>query len=210
MPPELSDSRWDEQQVRVRWIDARLEAVFSLHATKKLLVRVKQPVMPPVSEPSPVLGNWYGTVLFWRPQVALLVNERTLFPVLLPLAPAATLMKRIPDVLQETFEAHGVDASFIDVETAAMVDGRYAKTASRSVLGIMNEFGRLAAMYRDYRGLTDLVTLALLLSETPCGPLYQRHVSPDRELDAAIAAWSVARPVNGQYGLDSVHGTSSD
>ena len=85
-----------------------------------------------------------------------------------------------------------------DVETAAMVDGRYAKTASRSVLGIMNEFGRLAAMYRDYRGLTDLVTLALLLSETPCGPLYKRHVSPDRELDAAIAAWSVARPVDGR------------
>lgn len=30
----------------------------------------------------------------------------------------------------------------------------------------MNELGRLAAMYRAYRGLTDLVTLALLLSET--------------------------------------------
>lgn len=171
--------------------------MFSLHATKKLLARVKQPVMPPVSEPTPVLGNWYGTVLFWRPQVALLVNERTLFPVLVPLSPAATLMARFPDALQETLEAHRADASFIEAETAAMVDGRYAKTASRSVLGIMNEFSRLAAMYRDHRGLTDLVTLALLVSATPCRPLYERHVSPDRELDAAIAAWSVARPVNG-------------
>jgi hypothetical protein len=49
--------------------------VFSVHATKKLLDRAKGPVKPPVSEPMTALGNWYGTVLFWRPQVALLVNE---------------------------------------------------------------------------------------------------------------------------------------
>ena len=74
-----------------------------------------------------------------------------------------------------------------------MVDGRYAKTASRSVVGIMNEFSYLAGVYRDSRGLTDLVTLALRLSETPCGPLYQRHVSPVRELDAAVTVWSEAK-----------------
>lgn len=149
--------------------------------------------MPPVSEPKTALGNWYGTVRFWRPQVALLVNERTLFPVLMPLAPAATLMARFPDALQQTLEARGVAADFMESERAAMVEGQYAKTASRSVLGIMNEFGYLADVYRDHRGPTDLVTLALVLSETPCGPLYQRHGSPNRELDAAITAWSEAK-----------------
>ena len=43
------------QHVHVGRIDARMVAVFSLHATMKLLDRVKQPIMPPVSEPTTVL-----------------------------------------------------------------------------------------------------------------------------------------------------------
>ena len=71
--------------------------MYTIHGTKKLLDRVKQSVEAPVAEPSTLLGNWYATALFWKPQVALLVNERTLVPVLLPLAPAGQLAKRVPD-----------------------------------------------------------------------------------------------------------------
>ena len=163
--------------------------MFSLHATKKLLDRVKAQVEPVVSEPTTALGNWYGTVLFWRPQVALLVNEQTLYPVLMPLAPAATLMDRFPDALGQSLKAHGVPEDFIEGETAETSEGRYAKTESRSLLGIMNEFSYLAEAHPASRGEEDLVTLALRLSETPCGPLYKRHGSPDRELQAAVDAW---------------------
>ncbi|NHZ71204.1 MAG: hypothetical protein GWP18_06140 [Proteobacteria bacterium] len=163
--------------------------MFSIHATKKLLERVKRPVLPAVSEPAAILGNWYANVLFWKPQVALLVNERTLLPVLMPLAPAATLAERFPGAFQRVLEALGVTPAFVEVEINAMADGRYAKTANRSVIGIMNEFKYLAEAYRDYRGFDDLVALAVELSGTPCGPLYQRRVSPDRELDAVVAAW---------------------
>jgi len=103
--------------------------------------------MPPVEEPTTALGNWYGTALFWRPLVALLVNEQTLYPVLMPLAPAATLMGRFPGALRPTLGAHGVAEEFIEAETAEMMDGRYMKTANRSVLGIMNEFSYLAEAY---------------------------------------------------------------
>jgi len=82
--------------------------MFTIHATKKLLDRVPQPVMPAVSEPTTALGNWYATALFWKPQVGLLVNERTLLPVLMPLAPAATLMARFPESLRQTLDAHGI------------------------------------------------------------------------------------------------------
>ncbi|HLF60534.1 MAG TPA: hypothetical protein VI980_05110 [Acidimicrobiia bacterium] len=162
--------------------------MFSLHATKKLLDRVKAPVEPVVSEPTTALGNWYGTVLFWRPQVALLVNEQTLYPILMPLAPAAMLMDRFPGALRQILGAHGVSEEFIEAVTAEMTDGRYAKTESRSLLGIMNEFRYLAEAHPASRGV-DLVSLALRLSETPCGPLYKRHGSPDRELQAAVDAW---------------------
>lgn len=78
--------------------------MFTIHATKKLLDRVKQTVVAPVGEPSTMLGNWYATAIFWKPQVALLVNERTLLSVFMPLAPASSLAKRFPDQLAQVLE----------------------------------------------------------------------------------------------------------
>ena len=164
--------------------------MYTIHATKKLLDRLPQPVMPAVSDPTTALGNWYATALFWKPQVGLLVNERTLLPVFMPLAPAATLMERFPESLRQTLEAHEIPAEFIEFETAAMVEGRYAKTANRSVVGIMTEFSFLAEVHRANQGINDLNALAVKLSRTPCSPLYKRHTSPDRELAALIATWS--------------------
>jgi hypothetical protein len=160
--------------------------VFTVHATKKLLERVKQSVEPPVGSPQPLLESWYETVLFWRPQAVLLVNEVTLLPVLMPLAPGATLLQRFPDALQMALEAHGVDRGFIRSEIAAMNSGRFSKTANRSVLGVMNDFGYLASHYRADRRGDDLVSLAVWLARTPTGPLSQRAGSPDRELHALV------------------------
>jgi hypothetical protein len=70
--------------------------VFVVHATKKLLDRLRESAVAPVEAPTTVLGDWYATVLFWKPQVALFVNEATLLPVFMPFAPAATLIARFP------------------------------------------------------------------------------------------------------------------
>lgn len=69
-----------------------------------------------------------------------------------------------------------------------MTEHRLARTSNRSVLGIMNEFGHLSEVYRADESAVDLVEMSLWLSRAPCGPLYQRHVSPDRELAALVAA----------------------
>jgi hypothetical protein len=160
--------------------------VFVVHGTKKLLTRVGSPVQDARRGSSTALGDWYATVLFWTPQVALFVNEPTLLPVLMPLAPAATLTERFPKALSNMLTAHGVSRSFIDDEVARMDDCRLATTKNRSVVGIMNEFARLAETYRVSPAETDLITLALRLARTPCGPLYNGHISPDRELAALI------------------------
>ncbi len=52
---------------------------------------MKAPLADPVDEPTTALGNRYSTMLLWKPQMALFVNEATLMPVLLPLAPAKSL-----------------------------------------------------------------------------------------------------------------------
>jgi hypothetical protein len=160
--------------------------VFVVHATKKLLTRVGSPGQDAASRSSTALGDWYATALFWSPQVALFVNEPTLLPVLMPLAPAATLTERFPKALAGVLAAHGVSPVFIDDEVARMDDCQLATTQNRSLVGIMNEFTRLAETYRASPADPDLIPLALRLARTPCGPLYKRHVSPDRELAALL------------------------
>lgn len=54
--------------------------MFTLHCTQKLRDRIKADFVSP-SLSDTLLGNWYATAIFWKPQVALLVSERTLLPV---------------------------------------------------------------------------------------------------------------------------------
>lgn len=160
--------------------------MFVVHATKKLLDRVRAKPLPLPQESTTALGPWYATVWFWNPQIALFVNELTLLPVLIPLAPAATVVDRFPDGLRVTLGAHGIESSFIDDEIAEMSGHQMAKTANRSVVGIMNEFTFLAGHAPAPTDAADLIELSLWLARTPCSPLYKRHVSPDHELRAFV------------------------
>ena len=100
--------------------------MFTIHATQKLRDRVKAPLAEPIERPSTALGNWYATALFWKPQIALLVNEATLLPVLVPLAPAKSLAERFPQHLEAVLNALGTDLRFVADEVAATVDGRWS------------------------------------------------------------------------------------
>ena len=123
--------------------------MFTIHATKKLLDRVKAPAVGPIAEPETVLGNWYANAIFWKPHVAVFVNEKTFLPVLVPLAPASSMATRLPDALGEVLEAINVDPSFMEAERVAMEDVAYAKTTNRQVVGVMNDFILSAPYYRE-------------------------------------------------------------
>lgn len=111
-----------------------------VRATKKLLDRIGTPKLQPDEESTTWLGQWYATALFWRPQVALLVNESTLLPVLMPLAPAATLPARAGGHIAEVLAVHNVPRQLVADEVERMREYRVASTANRSVVGIMVEF----------------------------------------------------------------------
>lgn len=157
-----------------------------VRATKKLLDRVGRPTLREGEESTTALGDWYATALAWRPQVALLVNEPTLLPVLLPLAPAAILLARAGEQIAAVLAAHHVPDTIVDEERRHMRDYRVGPTANRSVVGIMNEFSYLAKAHHSQQSHPDLIDLALRLAGTPCGPLYKRHISPGRELAAYL------------------------
>ena len=158
--------------------------VLVVRATKKLLDRIRTPMLQPGEESTTWLGPWYATALFWRPQVALLVNESTLLPVLMPLAPAATLPARAGGHIAEVLAVHNVPQQLVTDEVERMREYRVASTANRSVVGVMVEFTHLANAYRDPE--PDLLNLAARLARTPCSPLYHSNVSPDRELAALV------------------------
>jgi hypothetical protein len=67
--------------------------VFVVHGTRKFVDRVGKPAAT-AADSTTALGAWYATALMWKPQPALFVNERTLLPVLLPLAPAKNVVER--------------------------------------------------------------------------------------------------------------------
>jgi len=163
--------------------------MYAVCATKKLLDRVKQRPRPEAVEPTSMSGNWYATYVGWRPQVVLLVNERTLLPVLMPLAPVATLLERFPQQLAGVLRGLAVPEEFIEQELAAMGDGVWAKTANRSVVGSMNEFAFLAEAWRDRGRTDDLMAMSLHLAEVPCSPLDKSEGFPDREVAALVRRW---------------------
>lgn len=162
--------------------------MYTLHCTKKLLDRIKDRIearsMTPALTPTTALGNWYATALFWKPQLALFVNERTLLPVLMPLAPAATVSRRFPSHLAAVLAAHEIDPAFIAHEIVAMAEVRFAKTANRSVVGIMNEFSFLAEGYREYLESPDLMMLSIKIAGTPCSPI--KYNSPAKLLKEIV------------------------
>ena len=111
-----------------------------VRGTKKLRDRVKGPPAGDDDASTTALGDWFATALFWRPQVALLVNRRTLLPVLTELAPAETLLDRVPNAIEAVLRRHRVEGGFLAAERDAMDEVRIGPTDDRSVVGVMNEF----------------------------------------------------------------------
>jgi hypothetical protein len=158
-----------------------------VHGTKRFRDRVGAGNGDVVGDEVSALSRWYATVLAWRPkQSGLFVHDTTLLPVLMPLAPAATVLTRFPARLAEILALHGIPRSTVERETAALTPQSLTTTANRSLVGILNEFTHLATAWRNPAGHDDLDDLSLRLARVPCSPLYQRHVSPDHELAALV------------------------
>lgn len=153
-----------------------------VRGTKKLRDRVKDPAADGGDVSTGVLGDWFATALFWKPQVALVVNARTFLPVFVPLAPAGKLLDRLPAEIARILALHGVDPAVIDAEREAMAEVRIAPTNDRRVVGVMNEFAFLGEHWFD----GDLTALSLRMAGTPVGPLRSGDGFPDQALAALV------------------------
>jgi hypothetical protein len=149
--------------------------VFTLRCARTLLKRMR--VHPDPLPPSATtrLGDWYANLHYTRPQQLILcVSERTLLPVLVPAKGNGPVAVRLVPALGEVLRAIGVSQTDIRSELAAMADSTISTTASRSVLGSMNDFAFMLDTHLE-RGDT-LIDAALRLADAPCSPI--RMMSP--------------------------------
>jgi hypothetical protein len=159
--------------------------VLVVRGTKKLRDRVKGALVVDAEESTTALGDWFANALFWRPQVALLVNSRTLLPVFMELAPAVTLLHRAPATIEAVLRRHGVDETFLALERNDMSEVRIGPTNNRRVVGVMNEFaGHGEWLWND--GQRDLEALSHHMSSLIIGRLDEG--SPDRALSTVMGS----------------------
>lgn len=143
-----------------------------LRCTKKLLGRLPPSEVRPVeqTESTTRFGEWTAHLFFiGRQQIVLGVNNKTLLPVLLPIAPNKTFITRFVDAAGEMLMALGIeDRKAVLAEMSAMGECIVAPTNDRRVLGTINDFGRALDFYVDGRPLPEV---ALHLAESPCSPI---------------------------------------
>lgn len=146
--------------------------MLALRATQKLLGHL--PVQPaePAGPTTTALGDWYAVPLFvGKQRYVLTASERSLLAVIVPLKEARTLVDRWRARVAERLDALGVEPEHRDRELAAMGDGVVAKTASRRILGAMNDLGRHARWMAQDEGGVYPDEIEFRLDRMPCGLL---------------------------------------
>lgn len=153
-----------------------------IHGTAAFRAKVARPPAGDATSTT-ALGAWYANIIRRRRPYVLAVNERTLLPVVMPLAPAKTFTARFPDQAVEVMTAIGAPPEFVDREREAMQEVQIAPTANRSVVGVMNDMIRWLDLW-DLGPDPDLLDLSLRLAERPSGRL--QFIAPSDELRSVV------------------------
>jgi hypothetical protein len=147
--------------------------------TKRVFERFKLPILrePPAS--TGVLGDWYVNLMnFRRARFVLCTSARTLLPIILD--GRKDFSGQFGDALGILLRALGVDDKRIAQELGAVQDVAFARTASRQILGTMNDFAYHTEFYlaRADWSSAPALRVSLELAEMPCKPI--GYESPGR------------------------------
>ena len=113
--------------------------MFTLRCTQKLLRRGLAETAAD-AQADTLLGDWYANVLITRPShLVLCVSERTLLPVVVVAKGIKYLPQRVVDAVAPVLRELRVEPSAIEAELAAMRTWHVGRTASKRVVGSLNE-----------------------------------------------------------------------
>src|SRR6266852_8855735 len=112
----------------------------TLRCTKKLLNRVPSSSTSSGVRPTNALGDWYADILFTEAAwVVICVSERSLVSVVIPARGLSSLVPRFRVAVGDLLLRLGVSNEQVRAEREEMVEIVVGPTASRSVLGSMND-----------------------------------------------------------------------
>lgn len=155
-----------------------------IHCTKKLLKELDVSLVEPYKIPSNPerLGNWYANLLrIDRRKCIIFTNEKTLYTFLIP-----KVLKGKLKNIEEEFLIHlsynlqyeGVGLEVINRVMQEYQEIGFAKTASKKVLGSMNEFMfQYQVLIMQKEGLENIRILELNkhINRTIMGALKYKH-----------------------------------
>ena len=142
-----------------------------------VLLRATQKVLRNLSPPSAVespedtaLGDWYATrVVVDRVPILIVISSRSLLALLMRAKDTRSLPDRLPDLVRVRLRRLGLPSDLIEAECQAMDPVSVAKTADRSVLGILVDFGKLLPhLLPDPWNEGDFIDVEARLGEMPC------------------------------------------
>lgn len=144
--------------------------MFTLRCTRALLKRLAANPNPSPLAPTTKLGDWYANLLYTRPQQLILcVSEKTLLPVVMAAKGPEPVEVRLTARVGEMLRAMGLAETVVAAELANMAEATISTTASRRVLGSMNDFAFMLDSHLSHGD--TLMAAALGLSEAPCSPI---------------------------------------
>ena len=142
-----------------------------LRCTQTLLKRVGPPIADPPASTT-ALGDWYAQPLaVGHQRYVLLVSERSRLPVLLPARDVKHLAAHFPAALSRVLAGLEVPEDIIARELAEAGEIVIARTASRSLLGTLNDFSHMLRWQLRDEPDPNLTMEAVRLSDTPVRPL---------------------------------------
>ena len=142
-----------------------------IRATQKLLAKLGAPATYPPSSTT-TLGDWYAKPFgVAQRRFVLLISEKSRLAVLMPGRDVSALPRNFPGALEVQLERLGVPQDAIDREVAACGDYVVAATASKSLLGTLNDYAYMAQHRLRDQPHVDLEDESFSLSHTPLSPL---------------------------------------
>lgn len=174
-----------------------LSIVFILRCTQKLLDRLNSTPDPEPAPPDTVLGDWYANLIrVGRIQVVLAVSERSLLPVVVPARDGRALVQRLSDALEQMLTTIGIGADEVTAERGAMQQWAVGKTASRRILGSLNDLAFQLQVGLLHFPDRTLLEQSLWLAKTPLKVI--DYGAPDQATLAAFAAHRVLQAAIGR------------
>lgn len=161
--------------------------MITLKCTRNLLDLLGGATTEEPPSPTNALGDWYANVIPTAVgELVVFANERTLLSVALPIEMIDTLAPAFAARVYNLLVLIDVGEEIASSETAEMREMEFARTASRSILGSMNEISlhyQLIAERDGVNGPLNLSEVELQLSEALHKPLnYVRPAEIARRL----------------------------